>query len=56
MVNLASEEEEEDGGDNINRLRDTAGEAALPSPASLAVSKATSRSRRRPRKALNRGK
>lgn len=54
MMVLASEEEEdEDGGEtetNISRLRDTAEEAAPPYPVSLAVSKATSRSRQSPRK------
>ncbi|XP_010457536.1 PREDICTED: uncharacterized protein LOC104739003 [Camelina sativa] len=57
LVVLASEEEEEeDGGDNISHLRDTAEEAAPQSPASLAVSKASLRSKRRRRKAWIRGK
>ncbi|XP_023645012.1 uncharacterized protein LOC111832518 [Capsella rubella] len=56
MVVLATEEEEEDGDDYISRLRDTAEEAAPLSLASLAVSKATSRSRRRRRKPWSRGK
>ncbi|CAH2038910.1 unnamed protein product [Thlaspi arvense] len=57
MVILTPEEEvEDDGGENISRLKDTVEEAALPYPASLAVSKATSRSRRRSIKDWNRGK
>ncbi|XP_018490813.1 uncharacterized protein LOC108861445 [Raphanus sativus] len=57
---LASEEEEkeeEDGCQKTSRQRDTEEEeAAPPYPASLAISKATSRSKRRLRKGWNRGK
>lgn len=57
MVSASEEEEEEDGGRIISRQRDTEEEeAAPPYPASLAISKATSRSRRRLIKGWNRGK
>ncbi|XP_024008665.1 uncharacterized protein LOC112084091 [Eutrema salsugineum] len=56
MVLASEEEQEDDGGGSISRLKDTAAEAALPYPASLAVSKATSRSRRKSIKDWNRGK